>query len=198
MSLHRSLKLSGLTNSVKAVHGALNLILFPPLFFFSALYYTDVPSVLSVVAVHIAFEMQRPLHVVVLGLVSLLFRQTNIFWVAIYLGGREALRTLRKGRKAEGFSSDSGFIGIAQASWSHRSLHDPYVREAWFEGKYYTKLRTWNGAYGGVDYPKTILSLVFAVLAEARELIVPLIPYISLLGAFGAFVLCKGGVVLGM
>src|SRR5437667_11992102 len=33
-----------------ALHSALNTVLFPPLFFFSALYYTDIPSLFFVLA----------------------------------------------------------------------------------------------------------------------------------------------------
>ena len=135
VSLRCVVEPSGRSSPRTAAHAAFNLSLFPPLFFFCALYYTDVPSVLSVVVVYVAFKMERPLLVVPLGLVSLLFRQTNIFWVAVYLGGREVLRQLRRGKERDGFKDDASFLGLAKASWKHGAVYDPLVREAWFEGK---------------------------------------------------------------
>ncbi|KAG7110821.1 hypothetical protein HYQ45_017480 [Verticillium longisporum] len=49
-----------------------NIALFPVLFFFSGLYYTDVVSTLVVLAA-----------------------QTNIFWVVVYMGGLEAVHAIR-------------------------------------------------------------------------------------------------------
>ena len=47
------------------------------------------------------------------------------------------------------------------------------------------------------DYLKCILSIGMAILSQFRNLIVPVLPYVALLGAFGAFVVWNGGVVLG-
>lgn len=118
-----------------AAHAAANLAVFPPLFFFSALYYTDVVSVLSVLLTCNAFDAQRPVLVVLGGLVSLTLRQTNIFWVAVYLGGREALRSLKRVNAAGGSPADASFLGIAGSGWHHGSLYDPLVREACFQGR---------------------------------------------------------------
>jgi alpha-1,2-glucosyltransferase len=92
-------------------HTAANICLFPPLFFFSALYYTDVVSLLCVVlsiysCVWHLRKQSRGFSVaiqhVALGFLALLFRQTNIFWVAIFPAALVAIDTLRS--HPDGFS----------------------------------------------------------------------------------------------
>lgn len=96
----QSARLSGSTSSRSSladlcpqqIHCAFNICLFPPLFFFCALYYTDVASTLSVLLFlkqFLATNSHRPATFlnacisVLLGIISLSFRQTNIFWVAV-------------------------------------------------------------------------------------------------------------------
>jgi len=83
------------------VHTAVNICLFPPLFFFSALYYTDIASLLFVLlsynAVVAAYQRQgRNFDLVLLQLVygfgALMMRQTNIFWVSVFPAGIAALK----------------------------------------------------------------------------------------------------------
>jgi hypothetical protein len=90
----------------EAVHTAANICLFPPIFFFSGLYYTDVLSTCIVVGAYNHFlrkggeqsgSFRRGLDTYLLGIMALFMRQTNIFWVAIFMGGLEAARSL-KGR----------------------------------------------------------------------------------------------------
>jgi len=75
------------------LHTAFNIVLFPPLFFFSALYYTDVVSVASVlsfwhyfISTHVQSSLKSHHQVVavLLGILALCFRQTNIFWVSLF------------------------------------------------------------------------------------------------------------------
>jgi alpha-1,2-glucosyltransferase len=86
-----------------AYHTAVNIALFPVLFFFSALFYTDVYSALFVLLAY-----QNHLHrlsngkgflnnlwTVCLGVSTLLMRQTNVFWVVVYMGGLEAVHVIR-------------------------------------------------------------------------------------------------------
>lgn len=85
-------------------HTALNISLFPPLFFFSGLYYTDVLSTLVVLGAYFTYLSQRgtsnffvsSLLTINIGVVALLFRQTNIFWVAVFPAGLAVVDTLRR------------------------------------------------------------------------------------------------------
>ena len=112
----------------------LNICLFPPLFFFSGLYYTDIVALLAVVEAY-NWDIKRsaekssmgPLLVfLMLGVGALLFRQTNIFWVAVFLGGLRIARMLRRSSRD---CAESDIKGIAIRS-SKNELYDPTVAEA--------------------------------------------------------------------
>ncbi|EHY52988.1 glucosyltransferase [Exophiala dermatitidis] len=157
------------------------IILFPLIFFFSALYYTDLFSVFTVVLTHIFWTAGNSattgsskfifqiLHVVT-GLISLATRQTNIFWVAVYLGGLQVVESVKRRRQSHQADHNDTTIQI----------HDPSVPEAYFG-----------------DYVKTSISLVQASLTMLPQLLLDLWPHLCLLVAFGAFVAWNGGVVLG-
>lgn len=90
--------------SFYAYHTGLNIALFPVIFFFSGLYYTDVLSTLAVLVAyrnHLlrlgprAPAFTNDLWTVVLGVAALLMRQTNVFWVVVYMGGLEAVHALQ-------------------------------------------------------------------------------------------------------
>lgn len=133
-----------------AAHNALNVTLFPPLFFFSALYYTDVPSTLSVVAFHLYFVYStarrtpwwlRLVILYLLGAVSLSFRQTNIFWVAVfpaavvmveYLDQSHEIVKHSMHKKTKGFGDS--LINVAKTSWNTNVVYDPRLTEASIDG----------------------------------------------------------------
>lgn len=95
LSIHRASvrsRLEQLRHHARSMHQAMNICLFPPLFFFSALYYTDVISTTSVL-VTLWLRTQPSLKTMpairksllfINGIIALSFRQTNIFWVAIF------------------------------------------------------------------------------------------------------------------
>ncbi|EEQ85527.1 alpha-1,2 glucosyltransferase alg10 [Blastomyces dermatitidis ER-3] len=174
----------------------LNICLFPPLFFFSGLYYTDLAALLIVVEVYICdlsrnrgrdtqlrpdeevnTLLGRNIRFLIFGLLALMFRQTNIFWVAVFLGGLHVVETLHR---ATSDCQSTGVVRIVQGSWELHQLYDPPVIEASFE-----------------DYLKTLVSLGVSTLAHIIIIIKALLPYLVFLGAFELFVLWNGGVVLG-
>lgn len=117
-------------------HAVFNICLFPPLFFFYGLYYTDVISALLVLMAY-RFHLQRANKSLVLaGLASLLFRQTNIFWVSIFLGGLQVTRNLAIGRPGIDFPEKSSFIDVVTRSLQHGHLYDPAVSNACIEGTF--------------------------------------------------------------
>lgn len=141
----------GSMSGLLATHSALNIVLFPPLFFFSALYYTDIASTLSVTIFYWYFvrtlSNKRTTFIqgaiqVLLGLISLTFRQTNIFWVAVAPAALMLIVELDRGhrvvkdsmyRKAQGFGDT--MFSVAKTSWKMEVIYDPPIRDAWFEGK---------------------------------------------------------------
>ncbi|KAL9575976.1 MAG: hypothetical protein Q9212_007504, partial [Teloschistes hypoglaucus] len=172
--------LSDLWLKAEVNHAVFNMCIFPPLFFFYALYYTDVWSVLWVL---IAFEFHQwncRGSMVFAAILSLFFRQTNIFWVAIFLGGLEIIRNIQPGRSGVEFPAKPTFLDIVTGSWQHSRIYDPLISQAFF-----------------CDYIKTALSLAAAALAQFPQLFRSLKPYLIILSAFGWFVLWNEGVVMG-
>lgn len=125
---------------------ALNVCLFPPLFFFSGLYYTDVLSTLVIVVAYFAFQrgaggasVGGGLLAYGLGVVGLVMRQTNVFWVGVFLAGMEWVRTctdmVAKGPSREGPGKDASLIERALGPYTRGELHDPPLEEAGPLGK---------------------------------------------------------------
>jgi alpha-1,2-glucosyltransferase len=121
---------------------ALNIALFPPLFFFSALFYTDVWSTLMVLLSYNVFLRKKtasasPFEVicaVIVGLLALLFRQTNIFWVAVFPAGLEVIDTLKTQAPLAQTSKAPNMVEAIQSSWKHGVIQDCAVRDAAFQG----------------------------------------------------------------
>ena len=155
----------------------LNVLMFPLLFFFSGLYYTDMVSARMVIKSYEAFLEKKPFKVFFCGVIALWFRQTNIFWVAIFLGGLEVVRT---------FPSD-------EAAADKRSFTDTLVR-SYEEGKVDNR-STFNAEIG--EYLVCGSSILAATLGNPKRVIIALRPYIALLILFIGFVVWNGGVVLG-
>lgn len=191
-------------NQERVLQREFNILLFPLIFFFSALYYTDMFSIFTVVLTHIFWSagtsskggwkvLYQTLHLLA-GLVSLATRQTNVFWVAVYMGGLQVIESVKRE-----VGSDK--------------VYDPPVSEAYFEGKSKTKkekkrkslpnppLRfpvNWPESNSHLpDFATTGISLAQSSLTLLPRLLLDLWPHLSLLGAFAAFVAWNGGVVLG-
>lgn len=127
-------------------HEALNVCLFPPLFFFSGLYYTDVVSTLVIVVAYFAFQqgaggasVGRGLLAYGLGIMGLVMRQTNVFWVGVFLAGMEWVRTctdmVEKGPDRGGRGKNATLIERALGQYTRGVLHDPPLNEAGPLGK---------------------------------------------------------------
>ncbi|KAK2626349.1 hypothetical protein QTJ16_004611 [Diplocarpon rosae] len=89
--------------SPSEVHTALNIALFPLLFFFSGLFYTDILSTCLVLRMYRLYLERKGAcnnsgeglaWLYLTGAVALWIRQTNIFWVAVFMGGLELVRTI--------------------------------------------------------------------------------------------------------
>ena len=144
---HSILKLDRATRY--AVHTGFNIGLFPVIFFFSALYYTDVMSTV-VVLVAYSNHLRRLGHdrssvlgdfiTIFLGIATLFMRQTNVFWVVVYMGGVEAvhaIKTLRPERVDQPFLfSLSDQIKYYAWRYSVGDIHDPPLHMMWPDGKY--------------------------------------------------------------
>ena len=136
--------------SFYAIHAALNVGLFPLLFFFSGLYYTDVMSSLAVLVayrVHLARTASATcpsflsgIMVVLVGMISLTIRQTNVFWVVVFMGGLEMVHAVKTLELEEPGSLRSEAKAVDRQFWSYFDLyrrgdvHDPPVNLTWPDG----------------------------------------------------------------
>eukprot|EP00127_Corallochytrium_limacisporum_P001518 Clim_evm3s63 gene=Clim_evmTU3s63 len=83
------------TRRPRAMKEAVALSLFPPLFFFYTLYYTDVAATAFVFWAYYQCLQGNHINSSIIGFCGLLFRQTNIVWVAFNMGVA-ALRVIEK------------------------------------------------------------------------------------------------------
>ena len=110
------------------IHTTINVYLFPPLFFFYGLYYTDVLSAISVLYAYRCYLTKQQKRFIAAGLLSLTFRQTNIFWVSVFLGGLELCRAMPKGRPEFEFPAQPTLDDVIEGSWQLASVYDQILR----------------------------------------------------------------------
>jgi alpha-1,2-glucosyltransferase len=185
-------------------HAAFNIALFPPLFFFSALFYTDVMSTLVVLLSYSIFLKKTTVSgtvfdnfgAVFVGVLALLFRQTNIFWVAVFPAGISVIEALKASASPWEGPIPSTTGGILQYSWSTGVIHDCAVQDGSLRG---SSWRTTASpiALTSQDYILLVLTLVAAALRNPFAVLRTAFPYISLLWFFTGFVVWNGSVVLG-
>ncbi|KAK4238679.1 hypothetical protein C8A03DRAFT_43604 [Achaetomium macrosporum] len=158
-------------------HTGLNVALFPVIFFFSALYYTDIVSTLVVLIAYrnhlLRMGAQRPglmndLWAVLLGVAALFMRQTNVFWVVVYMGGLEAVHVLRSVQSGD------------QGSHKKLKLHDPPLNQSGLE-----------------DWLFCLFTIAVTALCNPVKVLRQVWPHTTVLGLFACFVAWNGGVVLG-
>lgn len=71
---------------LKVLLDTATLVILPPMYFFSFIYYTDVPSITTILSM-IFFSLKQKYFIASLfAFLSVLMRQTNIVWVAAILG----------------------------------------------------------------------------------------------------------------
>jgi alpha-1,2-glucosyltransferase len=143
----RSRKLT--TISTEAIHTAVNISLFPPLFFFSGLFYTDVLSTTFTLLAYRCFLDRKGVRDnsrkglilnYVIGILALTMRQTNIFWVAIFLAGAEAVGAVKMNVIPEAVNEnkvnrDSGPLMTEIRRWGRGDIHDIALEDANLIGK---------------------------------------------------------------
>ncbi|KAL1888521.1 glucosyltransferase [Sporothrix stenoceras] len=197
-------KISDSLLSLFAFHTGLNAALFPALFFFSALYYTDVYSTLVVLLayrLHL-FRVSIPANVAVpawsdmlaifVGFAALGMRQTNVFWIVVYLGGLEivqaakivhkqpANRAALRAARDETFDSFVGMIRLYAWRYSLGDVHDPPLATSWPH-----------------DWALSLVSVAVAATSNPFVIVQRAWPYAAVVLGFVQFVVWNGGVVLG-
>ncbi|KAF1926079.1 glycosyltransferase family 59 protein [Didymella exigua CBS 183.55] len=170
---------------------AFNIASFPPLFFFGGLYYTDVMSTAAVLISYDVFikraakpqwSITDDLLTVVIGVIAFSFRQTNIFWVAVFPAGLTVIRVLKENGHTAASVTGQGYLGLLQSSWSKGLIYDRSLKE---------------GGLSVLDATMLLLTIAISALRSPLKLLRSVIPYIILLVLFAGFVAWNGSVVLG-
>jgi len=123
-----------------------NIIAFPPLFFFSALFYTDVASTVFVFLCFQHFldsqvsrsdSIARSIAQILLGAWALLFRQTNIFWVVVFPAGLAIIQEAAACSKTRSFQQNDrqSFQQVLHNAWINSAVYDPPLTTALFDGQ---------------------------------------------------------------
>jgi alpha-1,2-glucosyltransferase len=167
--------------------------LFPLHFFFSFLYYTDVPSLFFTLAAYLAAHARRTYAAAVLGAAAVGLRQTNAVWVAFCLGTAALQRCSAEGGGArKPRSSDGG----GQGGRPERDGCRPASGSSSGGSS-----GTDNGRGGSEGSPPELLEDLSILLPRAwrlrRQLLSELWPLAAVVAAFAAFVAVNGGVVVG-
>jgi alpha-1,2-glucosyltransferase len=130
--------------SADMLHTGANIALFPLLFFFSGLYYTDVLSTSVVLGMYRLFLERKGARansaaglvwLYPAGLISLAMRQTNIFWVAVFMGALELVRTITANKVdfTSGQPTPRTWKHVAIEKfqqYSHGNIHDIALKNA--------------------------------------------------------------------
>lgn len=181
-------------NSAYSIHTAINIALFPVLFFFSGLYYTDVISTCIVLVAYLNHlrrlkdvqgqpSILNDLYTIFLGVFALFMRQTNVFWVVFYMGGLEAVQALRELPVAYEQPALDTWVDQARFFFwksSIGSIHDPPLQDAWPD-----------------DLVLCLLSIAIAAIFNVAPVLRRIYPHVIVVVLFAGFVIWNGGVVLG-
>ena len=190
---------SGDQTNALDIHTTLNICLFPVIFFFSGLYYTDLISVHLVLHTYCRSFSSRseqkswvPMVLLCLdGIASLGARQTNIFWTAVFLGGLELIQSFPR----IATEKKIGIVEVMKRAWEDGLVHDLNLVDSGVEGKF--NRRKLDSKADSIDVFFFVISVGIATIRDIPRVLTRLAPYIFLLVAFGIFVLWNGGVVLG-
>lgn len=133
--------------SPEMLHTGINIALFPLLFFFSGLYYTDVLSTCVVLRMYHLFLERKGAYsnsaagliwMYPSGLAALAMRQTNIFWVAVFMGALEMVRTIKANKQdLSGQPTPQTWRDMAIAKFqrfSRGDIHDIRLKDAGVHG----------------------------------------------------------------
>ncbi|KHJ35914.1 putative glycosyltransferase family 59 protein [Erysiphe necator] len=170
----------------EVVHTAFNIALFPPLFFFSGLFYTDVISLFSVLVVYkLVLDRKKScngyynnLSLLIAGIASLTIRQTNIFWTTIFSGAIDLTNALELEEILQRELDPPP--GNHQQCGHGRRTFDIPLNEAHLQ-----------------DFVDFILKVIVVVFKRPGFVAKRIWPYITILISFASFVLWNGGIVLG-
>ncbi|KAF3915800.1 hypothetical protein ABW21_db0202768 [Orbilia brochopaga] len=165
-----------------AAQTAMNVALFPLLYFFNNLFYTDVWSTVFVLLAYRSHLLYAPWTSAGWSLVSILFRQTNILW-SLFLLILSSIRILKRLHPPAPFTllhhqplSLNAIFGRASSG----GIYDPSILFADLS-----------------DYTKSAFSIAIAGYQNLSAVLIAAEPYLYVMILFGSFVWYNGSIALG-
>jgi alpha-1,2-glucosyltransferase len=76
------------------------------------------------------------INIVLFSLMALSFRQTNIFWVAVFPAGLNVISALKTSARSQKTSGTTTTRELVQESWNEGVIYDCSVQEAGLAGTY--------------------------------------------------------------
>ncbi|EWC46309.1 hypothetical protein DRE_04480 [Drechslerella stenobrocha 248] len=165
-----------------AAQTAMNIALFPLLYFFNSLFYTDVWSTVFVLLAYRSYLLYSPWHSAGWSLVSILFRQTNILWVLflLLLSSVRILKRLHPPAPSTLLHHHTLSLNAIFGRASSGGIYDPSVLYSDVE-----------------DYVKSVLSIAIASYQYLSPVLIAIEPYTYVTGLFAIFVWYNGSIALG-
>ena len=71
---------------------------------------------------------------ILVGVVALFFRQTNIFWVAVFPAGLTVIEALKSSEPSSKAQTERSALEIIKEGWSQSRVYDCPVEDAGIEG----------------------------------------------------------------
>ncbi|EPS44082.1 hypothetical protein H072_1904 [Dactylellina haptotyla CBS 200.50] len=165
-----------------AAQTAMNVALFPLLYFFNNLFYTDVWSTVFVLLAYRSYLQYSPWKSAGWSFISLLFRQTNILWT-IFILILSAIRIVKRLHPP----APSSLLN------HHALTLNAILGRAGFGGLYDPSV-----IYSDVsDYLKSILSIAISGYNNLSPVLIAIEPYTYVISLFGLFVWYNGSIALG-
>lgn len=150
---------------------AVTLTLFPLLYFFTFLYYTDPGSTFFVLSMYLFHLRGNKMLAAFMGGLSILFRQTNVVWV-IFVAGLTATDIVQE------WMEKHSHVKKKDKTWTPKT--DGQTVQHFLHFLFVDLKST----------PQNLLNLVGQVFVQCFY-------YIILIGLFGTFVYMNGGIVVG-
>lgn len=164
---------------------ALNLAILPPLYFFSHVYYTDTLSLtFLLIFSRLCFTSKFKISILLLGLWSVLMRQTNVVWVAMVFGHKTLDMLIRTSRVF-------GNKYLTKTTSRGSSIIDYDIDN--------TKLKRYYGLpdiYVALKYHLSSGFVTFFKYLTLQDHLI-LLTHIIILASFLTFVVVNGSIVLG-
>ncbi|KAF3934849.1 hypothetical protein ABW19_dt0202049 [Dactylella cylindrospora] len=171
-----------INQEASAAQTAMNVALFPLLFFFNNLFYTDVWSAVFVLLAYRSYLLYTPWQSAGWSFLSLFFRQTNILWTLFFLI-LSSIRVLKR------------LHPPAPSTLLH---HSPLTLSAVLgragSGGIYDPSIIFSDVY---DYFKSVLSIAISSYNNLSPVLIAIEPYTYVLALFVGFVWYNGSIALG-